>query len=232
MTLMLHDFAFHSAMCFSTVYMPLEPQPKCATDEQFYECTPNCKNTCENIYNPEAKCQCGPPGCFCKEGLVKREDGKCVPPEQCEVTPQPECNANEQFYECTPSCRNTCENFANPAARCYCGPPGCFCKEGLVKRADGKCVPPNQCHVKPQPECGADEQFYECKPSCKNTCSHFFNPGVKCRCAPPGCFCKKGLVKRSDGKCVPPSECPGECFADHLSNSDCLGRILMKQFFL
>ncbi|GFW21182.1 hypothetical protein TNCV_1948071 [Trichonephila clavipes] len=55
------------------------------------------------------------------------------------------CGVDEEYYQCTPSCKNTCENFRNPTALCQCGPPGCFCKKGLVMRADGKCVRPNQC---------------------------------------------------------------------------------------
>ncbi|GFW21184.1 transposable element Tcb1 transposase [Trichonephila clavipes] len=116
---------------------------QCGRDEQYYTCTPSCKNTCENCTNPAAKCACGPPGCFCREGLVKRADGKCLLPSQCPKR----CSVDEEYYQCTPSCKNTCKNFRNPTALCQCGPPGCFCKRGLVKRADGKCVLPNQCPV-------------------------------------------------------------------------------------
>ncbi|GFQ88838.1 zonadhesin [Trichonephila clavata] len=179
---------------------------KCGVDEEFYQCTPNCKNTCENIQNPTALCQCGPPGCFCKRGLVKRADGKCVPPNQCPA----KCGKDEQYYQCTPSCKNTCENFHNPRVRCRCGPPGCFCREGLVRRADGKCVSPNQCPAR----CGVDEQYYECTPTCKSTCDNFANLSIPCSCAPPGCSCKKGLIRRADGKCVRPNQCPVKCAVD------------------
>ncbi|GIY11692.1 zonadhesin [Caerostris darwini] len=184
------------------------PPANCRDDEEYYECNPSCKNTCENFNNPGVKCQCGPPGCFCKRGLVKRADGKCILPSQCTVPPPVQCTAYEQYYECTPSCKNTCEHFNNSRIRCPCGPPGCFCKPGLVKKADGKCVHPNQCVVLPPVNCAPHEHFYECTPSCKNTCENFNNPGVNCRCGPPGCFCKKGLVKRMDGMCVLPSQCP------------------------
>ncbi|GFR00049.1 zonadhesin, partial [Trichonephila clavata] len=186
-----------------------EPPPvieRCGVDEEYYQCTPSCKNTCENFRNPTALCQCGPPGCFCKKGLVMRADGKCVRPNQCPV----QCGRDEQYYTCTPSCKNTCENCTNPAARCTCGPPGCFCREGLVKRADGKCVSPNQCPKR----CGVDEEYYQCTPSCKNTCKNFRNQTALCQCGPPGCFCKRGLVKRVDGKCVSPNQCPVQCGRD------------------
>ncbi|GFU22903.1 zonadhesin [Nephila pilipes] len=193
--------------CVKPEHCKAVPVPvQCGVDEQYYNCTPSCKNTCDHYNNPLIRCKCAPPGCFCKEGLVKRADGKCVHPSQCPK----KCGVGEQYYQCTPSCKNTCENFQNPAVLCQCGPPGCFCKEGLVKRADGKCVPPNQCPVK----CGIDEQYYQCTPRCKNTCENFRNPAIPCQCGPPGCFCKMGLVKRSDGKCVQPKECPVKCGVD------------------
>ncbi|GFW21180.1 zonadhesin [Trichonephila clavipes] len=185
---------------------------ECREDEDYYECSPSCRNTCENFNNPEIQCECGPPGCFCKEGLVLREDGMCVHPEECpeSVAPIDPCREYEDYYECSPSCKNTCENFYNPDARCECGPPGCFCRQGLVLRADGRCVQPQECPKPSAPKvtCRVDEDYYECSPSCKNTCENFNNPGAKCRCGPPGCFCRQGLVLRADGRCVRPQECP------------------------
>lgn len=55
----------------------------CKKDEQFYDHKPDCKQTCENYNNPGVRCAAGEPGCFCKEGMVKRKDGKCVLPEKC-----------------------------------------------------------------------------------------------------------------------------------------------------
>ncbi|GIZ02058.1 uncharacterized protein CEXT_77461 [Caerostris extrusa] len=178
----------------------------CGQDMQYYECTPSCKNTCENFSNPEAKCQCGPPGCFCRKDMVKRADGKCVFASQCPV--KAICRANAKFSLCESPCRPTCENPA-PAP---CNQPcvaGCFCEPGFVEDVDGRCVHFRNCSNMLRPvSCKPDEQYYECTPTCNNTCEHLNDPGVKCQCGQPGCFCRKGLVKGPDGKCVFPSQCP------------------------
>lgn len=70
---------------FSIYIFSLSPE-KCKSDEQYYTNKPDCKNTCENYNNPGVRCAAGKPGCFCKEGLVKRKDGKCVKPENCSET--------------------------------------------------------------------------------------------------------------------------------------------------
>ncbi|GIZ02054.1 hypothetical protein CEXT_77441 [Caerostris extrusa] len=173
----------------------------CGQDEEYYQCTPSCKNTCENFNNPGVKCQCGPPGCFCKKGLIKRMDGKCVLPNQCPV--KVICRANAQFSMCKSPCRPTCQNPSPTPCNERCV-SGCFCKDGYVEEEDGRCVLFQNCRK----NCGQDEQYYECTPSCKNTCDNFNNPGARCQCGPPGCFCKEGLVKRADGKCVHPRQCP------------------------
>ncbi|GIY03099.1 hypothetical protein CEXT_538132 [Caerostris extrusa] len=222
--------------------------PPCEDDEQYYECVPNCRNTCATYNRTDGACPfiCMP-GCFCKEGMVKNEDGECVTTSECDAeseeecdedeeyykdcTPQcsatceaynnpgcqaptalppAECGPDEQYYECTPSCKNNCKTYNNPGVRCACGPPGCFCKEGLVKREDGKCVPPNQCDDtgNSSEECGDDEEYYDCAPSCGGTCETYNNTAtILCLPCGPGCWCSKGLVKRKDGRCVPPQEC-------------------------
>ncbi|GFW21189.1 hypothetical protein TNCV_1948131 [Trichonephila clavipes] len=239
---------------------------RCGVDEQYYECTPTCKSTCDNFANLSIPCTCGPPGCSCKKGLIRRADRKCVRPNQCPV----KCAVDEQYYACTPLCKNTCENFDNPRVRCQCGPPGCFCRAGLreaearirwpeeeaearirwpEEEAEARIRWPeeevearirrpeeeeeagirwpevqHQRMVTSAPQasteiqkngiqdkgikCGVNERYYQCTPSCKNTCENFNNPGVRCQCGPPGCFCREGLVRRSDGRCIIPSQCP------------------------
>ncbi|CAL1266711.1 unnamed protein product [Larinioides sclopetarius] len=60
----------------------------CTEDEEYQECGSACPSTCENI-DPICPRICRR-GCFCKKGLVKRRDGKCVKPEKCQSSaPQP-----------------------------------------------------------------------------------------------------------------------------------------------
>ncbi|KAG8183312.1 hypothetical protein JTE90_002804 [Oedothorax gibbosus] len=195
------------------------PTETCGKDEQYYQCTPDCKNTCANYNRPHVACpKICRRGCFCKEGLVKREDGKCVRPSECNTpTKPPTCDRkkHEQYYKCTPDCKNTCENYDNPATICLAiCKSGCFCKEGYVKRKDGKCVKPSQCETPTKPtkppicDRRKNEQYYECTPDCKNTCENYDNPAAICPyVCKSGCFCREGYVKRKDGKCVKPSQC-------------------------
>ncbi|CAL1266706.1 unnamed protein product [Larinioides sclopetarius] len=203
--------------------------PSCGTNEEYYGCIPTCKNTCENYQAVKPLCpRICIAGCSCKKGFVKRSDGKCVKPEKCNksaptikptMTPTktPSCGTNEEYYGCIPTCKNTCENYqaVKPLCPRICI-AGCSCKKGFVKRSDGKCVKPEKCNksaptikpTKPNQQCGPEEQYYSCIPTCKNTCDNYQAKHPICpRICRRGCFCKKGLVKRRDGKCVKPEKC-------------------------
>lgn len=134
---------FHSSFANTICKMvfSLSEQP-CGEDEEMYDCKPFC-----NLCNPPRICpRICIKGCFCKKGLVLSDDGKCIEKSQCGKRP-PICKANEQYYDCIPSCTNTCENFGRKDVACpaICT-SGCFCKEGLVKRGDGQCVTPDNCN--------------------------------------------------------------------------------------
>ncbi|GIY03103.1 zonadhesin [Caerostris extrusa] len=268
------------------------PTRVCGPDEGFYECIPTCKNTCENYQAQHPICpRICRRGCFCRKGLVKRSDGKCVQPSDCQQSPSPpapttpppdfnptcqlerdsgpcraamsryyynyrrkrcerftyggckgnknnfkteedcrlicggtippsdQCRDDQQFYECIPSCSQTCTAYTRKE-KIFCNQlcvSGCFCKEGLYQGDDGTCVPPEQCTApttttpgigSPTHVCGPDDEFYECIPTCKNTCENYQAQHPICpRICRRGCFCRKGLVKRNDGKCVQPSDC-------------------------
>ncbi|PRD35666.1 UNVERIFIED_CONTAM: Muc6 [Trichonephila clavipes] len=184
---------------------------KCGVNERYYQCTPSCKNTCENFNNPGVRCQCGPPGCFCREGLVRRSDGRCIIPSQCPA----KCGDNEEYYLCPPSCKNTCENYTNPNVQCQCGSPGCFCKRGLVKTEDGRCAYPTQCIKKPS-RCQENAEYLTCGPSCRPTCKNPYTGSCPARCV-PGCFCKPGFVEDHDGRCVHLERCEKRNFVTLMS---------------
>ncbi|XP_076686494.1 chymotrypsin-elastase inhibitor ixodidin-like isoform X2 [Andrena cerasifolii] len=56
--------------------------------------------------------------------------------------------------------------------------------------------------------CRKNEVYTDCGSACPATCARP-NPGPCTLQCVQGCFCKPGLVRDSNGKCVPPSEC--EC---------------------
>ncbi|GIY92463.1 uncharacterized protein CEXT_780751 [Caerostris extrusa] len=188
------------------------PPFNCAPYEHFYECTPTCKNTCEKFNNPGANCRCGPPGCFCKKGLVKRMDGMCVLPSQCPV--KAICRTNAQFSMCKSPCRPTCKN-PTPAP---CSEPcvaGCFCKDGFLEDEDGSCVLFRTVAEIKSFTVAQIRSTTSALQVAKNTCENFNNPTARCQCGPPGCFCKSGLVKRADESVITPKECPGKYLPLH-----------------
>ena len=70
-------------------------------------------------------------GCICNDGYVKANetfDSPCVNMTEC---PTPECNPNEEFNRCGPSCHADCDN-PEPVCDDNCT-PGCRCAEGFIK---------------------------------------------------------------------------------------------------
>ncbi|XP_076385380.1 chymotrypsin inhibitor-like [Megachile rotundata] len=56
-----------------------------------------------------------------------------------------ECGPQEEYKDCGPACQATCQN---PAPYCIdeCT-EGCFCKSGLLRDANGTCIPQEHCQV-------------------------------------------------------------------------------------
>ncbi|GBN88109.1 hypothetical protein AVEN_191990-1 [Araneus ventricosus] len=191
--------------------------PRCPKNALFLPCAPLSLPTCENPDSePDYDDECVP-GCVCRPGFLKRKGGQCVTPDRCHSredrrgeTPDA-CQDDEEYYECTPSCKNTCENVNNPGVKCRCGPPGCFCREGLVKRADGKCVHPKHCPRLPSandpaPKCPKNAIFIKCGSPCPPTCDYLQPEPCEEKCT-TACYCKPGYLKRKDGVCVRPIDC-------------------------
>ncbi|GFV25233.1 uncharacterized protein TNCV_1466741 [Trichonephila clavipes] len=74
-------------------------------------------------------------------------------------------------------------------------------------------------------QCGKDEKYYKCSPSCGGTCDTYrLRPVLDCACV-PGCWCHEGYVKRRDGKCVLEADCP----ADETTEDSCRSNEVYKQ---
>ncbi|XP_035220585.1 zonadhesin-like isoform X2 [Stegodyphus dumicola] len=181
-------------------------EKRCRKDEIFLDCGSACPPSCANK-DKQTPCtlQCVS-GCFCKTGLVRKEDGMCIPPEQCPRTDR--CGKDEVFLDCGSACPPTCENKGKSTPCPFQCVRGCFCKHGLVRNENRKCVPPEQC---PKQElCGKDEVFHECGSVCPATCTNKDKPSPCTLQCVRGCFCKRGLVRNEYGKCVLPEQCPKE----------------------
>ncbi|GIX68938.1 zonadhesin [Caerostris extrusa] len=213
------------ASCTNHTTPPTLPKSVCEgvqRKEEYMDCGPPCPSTCENV----GQFPCAVPclkGCFCKPGLVRGPDSKCIPPALCPVVcgeneqfrdcgtacPSPEFHyENEEFKECGSSCPITCDNLAHPPTTCSLPcTRGCFCKPGFVRGPDGKCCLPSSCPI----VCGANEEFKDCGSGCPATCSNSTTQRLCPSTCVKGCFCRKGFVRGPTGKCIVPQSCPVMC---------------------
>ncbi|XP_077288595.1 zonadhesin-like [Arctopsyche grandis] len=68
------------------------PQKSCNGDANaiFEQCGVNCQRTCaQKDGDPNCVPECKRPGeCVCRDGFVKSSEGKCIPPQECCLTPK------------------------------------------------------------------------------------------------------------------------------------------------
>jgi hypothetical protein len=217
--------------------MPMLPAGICSENEEWRQCK-GCDGTCQRP-NPICPRICVP-GCACKQGHLRDGNGRCMPKEQCPTAqpaefmmlPPNQCSENEIFHTCGTACPATCDNpHPSPVCTKNCV-IGCFCKEGYLKNAMGKCVPANRCAgplaqveaapVVPAQKCSSDREIYINDPvgsqlDCMATCGTplpFMIHGApqvpkKCLDMPqkPACVCKHPYVRNSEGHCVERKEC-------------------------
>ncbi|GBM98800.1 Zonadhesin [Araneus ventricosus] len=176
----------------------------CRENEEFRKCGTPCPATCHNHTNPRPCPEFCVRGCACKPGYVKGPDGRCILPQECPV----ECKEKEEYMECGPPCPSTCDNIGKSPCAVPCT-KGCFCRSGLVRGPDGKCIPPALCPV----ACGPNQEFLECGPACPLSCTNYTLPTTHANVneCHRGCFCKSGFVIGPDGSCIPITSCPSVC---------------------
>lgn len=123
-------------------------------NEVYKSCTSRCPLTCENYKNlPMCIASCGPAGWQCEPNYVRKLDGKCVLPSECdriliksERLGEVPIREHEVYRDCTSNCPLTCENYKNPPmCIASCGPPGWQCEPNYVRKLDGKCVTSSEC---------------------------------------------------------------------------------------
>lgn len=204
------------ADCPTIVYKTNPDGVECPLNEEYRLCE-SCNKTCDNP-NPICPAQCSK-GCFCKEGLVRDKDGKCVKYDQCSKFTQTESNnitvidkrncPPHQVFKLCENCEKTCSN-PNPKCPAQCT-KGCFCDDGFYKAPNGNCVKLQDCpKVTPTPlpyqlTCGPNQVFKICE-NCEKTCSNP-NPICPAQCT-KGCFCDDGFYKAPNGSCVKLENCP------------------------
>ncbi|XP_075980494.1 von Willebrand factor-like isoform X2 [Anticarsia gemmatalis] len=193
----------------------------CRPKERLLMC--GCPKTCKDPA-PDCKGVCRV-GCYCDEGEVRNDEGKCVALADCppiksaytQDTTEPranngECPVNEEYRFCE-NCHRSCDN-PNPICPAQCI-RGCFCKDGLLRNEQGKCVKPEECKNaemslgNPQTptieDCAPDEEYFSCgwcEPSCsypQPTCPH--------KMCTTGCLCRPPLLRHHSGHCVEQKNC-------------------------
>ncbi|XP_052739975.1 zonadhesin [Bicyclus anynana] len=164
------------------------PPDTCSSDPTWTDC------------RQPAECE---PGCNCKKGYKRDDNGVCILEEKC---PQ-FCNGdrNATYKDCPSRC-NTC-NKANAICTEECRPKGCQCNDGYVLNDDGICILPHDC----PPLCGENEQLNVCPAIYPSDC--------------PPCICIKGYTRNKAGKCVKAPKCginevPNECALLSSTKSD------------
>ncbi|XP_077288741.1 zonadhesin-like [Arctopsyche grandis] len=121
------------------------PNRQCAgQNEEYLDCGTGCPATCENrikkIACPNKNCV---PGCFCKNGFV-RKNGKCVKWDECDP-PTPVCGTNEIFSKAAPIVQETCATLGKHICKDY--KLGCVCNTGYVRDViNGKCIKKTDCN--------------------------------------------------------------------------------------
>ncbi|GFY68713.1 uncharacterized protein TNIN_87061 [Trichonephila inaurata madagascariensis] len=134
-----------------------------------------------------------------------------------------QCYENESYYACVPHCQHTCFNYdSDEPCPDFCE-PGCGCNKGLLIDEKGRCVSPDECF---ELTCGLDEEWWDCKPKCHNTCPNFARAEA-CVDHPtdcePGCYCRDGLILDVDGSCVEPEDCDDPvCDGEIEEETDCM----------
>jgi hypothetical protein len=144
------------------IAMRVPETPKCPANEFFNPCGSACAPTCKNP-NPSPVCtkECVP-ACFCREGLLRHDNGECVQQHQCnndnvstpvEISaPIPKCpTENEVYHECGVqlNCLSSCTFKHTPECMQRMCTPGCMCKKPFVRHDNGRCVEVKECPNKP-----------------------------------------------------------------------------------
>ncbi|XP_063532033.1 zonadhesin-like [Cydia strobilella] len=182
--------------------------PTCPKNEEYYDCTNGCTAwKCSELGFP-LDCDKCTPGCVCKDGLVRADDGTCIPANGC-----PSCGGDKNAQQgCGSNCNKMCSDIGKPPKPC---PPscifnGCTCRELYYYDAnEKKCVKPEDCTL----TCPANEEYSPCIQSgctAKN-CSQLGKPVPCIRIDPKycikGCVCKEGYFRNAKENCVPEDQC-------------------------
>ncbi|XP_061710467.1 zonadhesin-like isoform X2 [Cydia pomonella] len=181
--------------------------PICPKNEEYSNCSSCMVRRCSELGYP-LNCDKCKPGCICKGGLLRADDGTCIPSGDC-----PSCGGDDNAEQgCGSYCNQKCSDVGKPPGLCPIGCiyNGCKCKDGYFYDSNiKKCVRPKDC----TPTCGINEVLSSCiNGYCGHrNCSELGGP-ILCVDPPPGgcikgCVCADGYLRADNGTCVPKDQC-------------------------
>lgn len=176
--------------------MPQEEQEKCGDNEEYRTCGPYCAPTCRRPHSPSCSLRCKK-GCFCKDGYLRNQDGKCVPKSQCdESSPVPQAAGIVPLHQVS-------LKPGSGGLHKFTIPPVQLPVEEAIN------APLEKANVEPQcPH--ADEEYHVCgvQLDCLASCKVPMTPKCMERQCTAGCKCRAPLVRHEDGRCVEKTQCP------------------------
>ncbi|XP_063993885.1 tenascin-like [Diachasmimorpha longicaudata] len=184
-------------------------------------CGSACPRTCDRP-NPEAcTLQCIVNTCECERGYVRNAAGRCVRPDQCPQSRQPQCTRrctggpHDRCTLCGSACPLSCDRPNPRICTLQCLINVCECDRGFVRNSEGQCVRPDQCPSSGQPgQCtrrctgGPNDECTFCGSACPPTCDRSSTMLCTPECRVNVCQCRRGYLRNSEGQCVRPDQCP------------------------
>ncbi|XP_077495549.1 uncharacterized protein LOC144106577 isoform X2 [Amblyomma americanum] len=163
----------------------------CEHGQTYQSCAPVCDSSCALIgRNTSCAGRCVE-GCACEPGYSLDRRGRCVPVSQCGCL-----FAGHEYPAGFKQRRH------DKHCECLAGQWQC-----RAASADEVILVPSA------GECGANEEYTECKSNCPATCATLHSPPAPGSCAvdvcQAGCQCRPGFVRdERTGSCVPAAKCP------------------------
>ncbi|XP_043285606.1 zonadhesin-like [Venturia canescens] len=195
---------------------------RCGRNEVYNNCGNPCAPGCSGPVKDRSCATVCKPGCYCREGYLRHDNGRCVPSSQCrrqdevnaqsDERPEPGCGPNEVYDTCGNPCPQSCNAPKIQACATVCV-AGCFCEEGFLRDELGRFVAMYshevnaQSYGRPRPRCGPNEVYDKCGSPCSQSCNPPKNQACATVCV-AGCFCRSGYLRDQNKRCIPRSQCP------------------------
>lgn len=175
-------------------------------NEEWTQCGPRCGESCAD-QGKQIACSkvCAlQGGCSCKQGYARDSNGECISKTQCPsnyADGNSGCPPGVPLVHCfvNPCAITNCSGVNGAQCKAICG--GCYAQWFL----NGRDVT-EQCRES-NSNCAVDEEYLSCGPTCPPQCGDEITGACAALCK-SGCFCKQGLVRGPDNRCIKRKDCP------------------------